>query len=95
MATPKNLCINTWSLVNEKQAKIHEDQFNYKIISAEKFPSKESFLELAKNYGKAQIDDDGNVAYLVTPTSAPPLINNPAKARESMPPPPKPSSQLI
>jgi hypothetical protein len=39
-------------LVNEKQSRIHVEEHNYKIIKAEKFPSKELFLEIAKNYGK-------------------------------------------
>jgi len=77
LATPKNLCLSTWSLLNEKQSKVHIDEFNYKIIRAEKFPSKEAFLEIAKNYGKASMDEKGAVQYFVTPTSAPPMINNP------------------
>lgn len=32
LANPKNLCLNTWSLVNEKQGKIHIEEYNYKIL---------------------------------------------------------------
>lgn len=53
LATPKNLCVNTWSLVNEKQSKVHLEEFNYKIIKGELFPTKELFLQIAKDYGKA------------------------------------------
>jgi hypothetical protein len=59
LAAPKKLCINSWSLVNEKQAKVHTEEHHYKIIPADKFPDKKSFIELAKDYGKCQLDEKG------------------------------------
>jgi hypothetical protein len=52
LATPKNLCINCWSLVSDAQGKTHAQQHHHKIVSAENFSSKETFLEQARSYGK-------------------------------------------
>jgi hypothetical protein len=73
--------------VNEKQAKQHQDEHHYKILSAEKFVDIKSFIELAKNYGKCQMDDQGKIAFLVTPTSAPPSVNTPKNLSSNVPRP--------
>ena len=57
------------------------EEHHYKIIDAEEFPTRELFIEVAKNYGKCQLDETGGIAFLVTPTSAPPSVNNPKKSQ--------------
>ncbi len=37
------------------------EEYNYKILKQDKFPTHEAFLEMARNYGKAAFDEDGNL----------------------------------
>ena len=72
LATPKNLSITTWSLLNESQTRDHRSYFGHNVVLSDKFGSKEQFLALAKEHGKYQTNDEGQLTLLITPLSAPP-----------------------
>ena len=72
LAQPKNLCVEYWCLLNETQSNEHKQQHGHTIISGETFATIDQFVQIAARYGKCELDQNGNLINLTTPTSAPP-----------------------
>lgn len=56
LQTPKNLCVQCWSLVNLTQTMDHINLLQHRIVYQDKFADVERFLQLARDNNKVRVN---------------------------------------